>query len=662
MRKHFSSLECTIGTWLASGLALIALVGVLPVFLLYRQARTDRYRAIADVDDPHHFFISPGIPLLPGKRFFRRVRVPNLEKPPNIKCMEIKRQCQHVFKGDSDRSSTGWVNLANILRAYGVPVEPGGKLVVHRSESFLPVHRTWILLLGIIDRYANRVDYGLFRNEGKEQEMDDFGRNPLCGLSGFMAYNPPTWHEDAQGHNGSICFRMHSAPHMNYMKGFAGIDSIPFQKMLLLYLGYIPRGEKDAYFIGLEEQPSHVQGYGRNDDRTTFAWQIALNRRNLVAYNHEMIVRDLGIAPPKVYRLSRVTHEWGEWSFDDREYYALERNEYVNRTDIYCILRSILDLGGSSQSFLYNRHARIERALVDRIFVPQDLANFSIMLTNLLRLSTQVIDLLNFENKPALSRAIIAVTELCQIPPVPWSRELLRRYFDLDILLRQYCEANRYAMQTISILYMLDKDFRSLYTSSQEQNRHKGALVLNPATKTVEIAPPQSEISHMNQELTSRFHFDFAIVFPDWLTQVSPELKESPSQATGLEVHYPDAVMACLHGHIVMAMWNMALPPDDLAAFYMKLDRVVHVSARTQPLHRRGASIPQSPRTEMLDLEERARRYYTRDDNVFQETEARRAALYPSGDLDHETSFHHETRSIEPAAPRVSGDLVDGEG
>ncbi|OKL61282.1 hypothetical protein UA08_03804 [Talaromyces atroroseus] len=609
-----------LGTWLSAGLALIALVGVLPVLLLYREARTDRYRAITNVHDPHNCFISPGIALLPGKRFFQKLRVPNLAEPPKITYLKIERQCRQVFKGDQDRSSTGWVNFANILRAYCISSESGGELAVHRSESFLPVHRTWILLLGIIDRYANRPDYGLFRNEGKEEEMDDFGRKPLCGLSGFMAYNPPTSHEDIQRLNGSICFRMHSTPHMNYMEEFTGIDVMPFRTLLLLYLGYIPRGDHDVYFIGLEEQTPHEQDprvreyygrndhfstddfYRRNDSNVTSAWQIVLDKENLIAYNHERIFREMGIVPPKVYRLERVGYASGR-SFDDREYYALEQDEYINRTDIYCILRSILNLGSSSQSFLYNKHARNEKALVERIFVPQDPADFSIRLKNLLHLSTQIMDHLNIGNKPVLLEAIIALTEICQKPLVPWSRELLKRCYELDLLLRQYCKANCFAMQAISILYMLDKDFRSLYVCPEEQITHKGALVLNPTTKTVEIAPPDLEISHANQELISRFLFDFGIVFPDWPGQMSTELEEVHSQANILEVRYPEAVMACLHGHVVMAMWNMVLPANDFSTFYTKLDRLVHISAQTEPRN-------------VTNLEEiLAARYYGRRDS-----------------------------------------------
>jgi hypothetical protein len=70
-----------IGTWIAAALAVIALAGILPIYLLYRQSKTDRYMALNSVHDPQNAYITPGYLLWPGERFFRTYRVPQLERP-----------------------------------------------------------------------------------------------------------------------------------------------------------------------------------------------------------------------------------------------------------------------------------------------------------------------------------------------------------------------------------------------------------------------------------------------------------------------------------------------------------------------------------------------------------------------------------------------------
>ena len=76
----------TIGPWSAVFLALVALAGVLPAYLLYEKSRTEKAQALARVDDPGQAFVSHGIRAF-GVRLNRSVKVPDLSRPPNLRAL-----------------------------------------------------------------------------------------------------------------------------------------------------------------------------------------------------------------------------------------------------------------------------------------------------------------------------------------------------------------------------------------------------------------------------------------------------------------------------------------------------------------------------------------------------------------------------------------------
>lgn len=54
------NLASTIGTWVAAFIAIIALVGILPVYLLYHTSRQQKVQALAAIDNPTARFVSKG--------------------------------------------------------------------------------------------------------------------------------------------------------------------------------------------------------------------------------------------------------------------------------------------------------------------------------------------------------------------------------------------------------------------------------------------------------------------------------------------------------------------------------------------------------------------------------------------------------------------------
>ena len=146
-----------IGTWIAAFFAVVALLGVIGPVLVWRASRTERHKALAAVGDDSHGFISRGIHAGPNIWLLQRVRAPILNLAP--------RYIDGGFVIDADAvheasSPSTWVNFGILMRAYGVNTSTGDNLVIRSVRTLLPVHRLWILAVGLKGRYGERRDRG----------------------------------------------------------------------------------------------------------------------------------------------------------------------------------------------------------------------------------------------------------------------------------------------------------------------------------------------------------------------------------------------------------------------------------------------------------------------------------------------------------------------
>ena len=144
-----------VGTWTAAGLGLIALLGVIGPWLVWRAARTERHKAIVAVGIQNGGFISKGVPLWPSFRFGQRVRAPKIYKPRKFRPHEWKSFDSERIKEIPDSEAT-WVSLAAFLRGYDVDIqkEQGDHLKISRGRTFLPVHKMYIYVFGLLGRYG----------------------------------------------------------------------------------------------------------------------------------------------------------------------------------------------------------------------------------------------------------------------------------------------------------------------------------------------------------------------------------------------------------------------------------------------------------------------------------------------------------------------------
>lgn len=185
-------LSSNIGTWVAAGLAIIALVGVVGPLLALRASASDKNRAMNAVRDQQQKYVSRGFRLTRGLRIFRTVRVPNLSpgyitnEPDTAPLVPSLRAAlgRWVLKPrDYMPWNSGWAKFSELIEAYEVRdgssnglvdlcvPRTGGSLEIVNSRTALVVNKHWVLLLGLLGRYGERADKGILKNRGIRRDL-----------------------------------------------------------------------------------------------------------------------------------------------------------------------------------------------------------------------------------------------------------------------------------------------------------------------------------------------------------------------------------------------------------------------------------------------------------------------------------------------------------
>lgn len=180
-------LSSNIGTWVAAGLAIIALVGIVGPLLALQASASDKNRAMNAVQDEQQKYVSRGFRLTRGLRVFRRIRVPNLslgyianepDTSPLVPSLRAALGRWVLRPRDYLPWDSGWAKFSELIEAYEVRDETdnglvdlcvpktGGTLEIVNSRTALVVNKHWILLLGLLGRYGERVDKGILQMTG----------------------------------------------------------------------------------------------------------------------------------------------------------------------------------------------------------------------------------------------------------------------------------------------------------------------------------------------------------------------------------------------------------------------------------------------------------------------------------------------------------------
>lgn len=564
-----------IGTWAAVALALIALIGVIPIYVWYRRKMTTWAKEIAKVDDPHRDFITRGWPGILGQIFFSRAHVPNLLDPPDIHRIGIKRRkCPDLWPRNS-QSRTGWVNFLNILRSYDT-LKPDsrsdGELEMVGGELVLPLHRSWILLVDLIDRYSSRQDHGLLSGESREPQVRlRFDSRAMSGLSGVLSLETSDRNEEQASPHDVICFHMHRLSQIHRLSSEINDGEFSPKTLLFLSLGYILSADGNVYTA----EPPRT-GFSMSRVRTG-VWELREAEKHMLPQHHEEAFEEFGINIPKmrVLQTRRPTVEESKLQRGrTAEYYGIVTEGSwisIRRTDANAVLRAVMGLGCNSQSFLYAR-GDVEKGLLS-------ILGRKGLKSSILRALEGLHDGNQGPLQAGMDKSLKSLSENRQ--PDSWSCSVWTKLSDLHkSIMGSYSEEERSYLLPITILFSLDEVFRKFVKSLDSkpaEERKRGKLILDFARNVVKVRGLAGTDN-------PSFLFNFAEFFrgSEWI----------PSSSDGFsrpkDVPYANVAIACLSGHIVMAMWSMCISAKNLSDLYTNMEPTVYVTSHTLPCGRRS--------------------------------------------------------------------------
>lgn len=150
-----------VGTWVAAGLALIALIGIIGPILILRASRTERHRAIVRIGSRNHGYISKGIPVWPGVRLAQRVRAPRIDMVRKFKNKEwVEFDSKRIVLDNSkgSESPASWVSFGAFLEGYAVKFEVNSDIVIINGSAFLPVSKAFLMTFALVGRFSDEPD------------------------------------------------------------------------------------------------------------------------------------------------------------------------------------------------------------------------------------------------------------------------------------------------------------------------------------------------------------------------------------------------------------------------------------------------------------------------------------------------------------------------
>lgn len=144
-----------IGTWIGAGIGIVALVGIVGPVLVWLASRTDRHKTLNAMGRDTNGYISPGWHLGPNIYLGQRMKAPELRQMgPNAMpngILNFDAASLKPFKTESR-----WVHFGALLEAYGMQFTKGGDILIKDGKTYLPIHPSWILAVGILGRYSSQ--------------------------------------------------------------------------------------------------------------------------------------------------------------------------------------------------------------------------------------------------------------------------------------------------------------------------------------------------------------------------------------------------------------------------------------------------------------------------------------------------------------------------
>jgi hypothetical protein len=615
----------TVGTWVAAAIAIVALFGILPTWLLWRNVRSTRHLALKELDDPRHKFISKGFHVWRNVYAFKRVKVPYL--------LEAPRLTGHLRKDASipmNPSRTGWIAFLESMQGFTVPVSKGGDLVFDGSETLLPVQKLWILVFGLLGRYSQRRDRGqaIVQEDLRTTRLDHenlhgpredpllIEEGVLCGDNGILSPNESTER-----------YIIHLHSYNEQLRGDFRDDKIPLSTLFWLFAGCLPSTKSRVFDLCHDEEATQYQSVGpqirtepteeiipwayelpardRSDNETDSRYQvpIILYRYRRISHvvtssqwyawasamgcymqdvmilgqveHHLLSVEELNAIPKTINRQTDAS------GYNNFPWMRINSHTCIWRSDVHALLLGILSIPTSSRHFLFaNARASHVDWILATVGSVQSGAQERASLFNAIKRTFPRWPM--FQESTRSTRFQYLIDALAGLPIRHFSRRLSHSLALLDDFISE--PEQTWSWQVIGILYLSSSDFRKFVyvLAVKDASFASSSVVIDSTANTVRVTLGESG-SSTRKETVYRMHME-EVFGRDGIIDTEATISLSLQQL----------MLACLQAWTRMTWYSLPLDSDPLIHFVNGLDEVVYISARTQPpvQHRHPARMP----------------------------------------------------------------------
>lgn len=148
-------LASTIGTWVGAGIGIIALIGIVGPALIWYASTRDRQKLLNAIGRDNNNYLSRGVHVGPNNWLGQRVRAPMLEGSLSLGALDSLPSLK-LDKLKTGPMETSWILFGSLLEAYGIPFQRGDQLAMKQGRAMLPIHPSWIFIIGLLGRYSDR--------------------------------------------------------------------------------------------------------------------------------------------------------------------------------------------------------------------------------------------------------------------------------------------------------------------------------------------------------------------------------------------------------------------------------------------------------------------------------------------------------------------------
>ena len=598
-----TNLAGVIGTWVAVSLALIALFGVVTPILLMRRARSERHIALSSIDDETKEYVNPGIkiPFLPA--IARTIHVPNFQAPPQLASPILGRDDKSL---DEKRSVTAWIMFARTLKAYDITQDPTGKLRIHRFQSWLPVHRLWILIVGLLGRYGHRSDRGRLINapaSGRidQRDLESFDPTALYGITGVLRYRDSEYSRDVEQGFGQIYFSSHDIE----TRGSLEPDSVPLDVLFWLCMACVPLPDGRVFDVSREPHEHNYKSAPEHRRQLTTLPRYRFQPIKNLSPSSRVLswAQTLLGGLPELWSLTPeeragtesvsgdsdgegISSPWIKTESLDVERYFREPS-LLWRTDVQCLALGILKMAWSPRGCLFD----VCRGDFYRVLLCSASSSLRVLLGASRDVcGTSTVDRTELIDSvdgllPLFPSLLSRITSRALRDASPLGRSIFSRarheaLYDFEQALDRAYTPGVDSM-AIGVIFITSHIFRSfaLDTLKRETDIHSNILTVDPSFKYLTIIEP-------GEYKDVRFALDFDAVFN---ARLLPD-----TVSFTLEKVLFAALRACVRS----VVFRDALDSTDLLEFVGRIGNIVHVAAVPDAPSKGRGQLPRKTRAD----------------------------------------------------------------